>query len=160
MAPPTDAPGFDQPLHHQAFADPYDPGLRRALLDAARRSGVTAHDGGAMVVINGPRFSTEAESRWFREMGWSVVNMTGMPEAVLAAEAGMRPRRGRTRHRLRRRRRRPRTRDDGRRARRDARQHRAASRRPGRRDPVGRLSGDGTAVSVGSTAPTIDRRVR
>lgn len=86
---PDDAPGFDQPLHHQAFADPYDPGLRRALLDAARRVGVTAHDGGAMVVINGPRFSTRAESRWFREMGWSVVNMTGMPEAVLAAEAGL-----------------------------------------------------------------------
>ena len=44
------------------------------------------HDGGTMVVINGPRFSTRAESRWFRQMGWHVVNMTGAPEAVLAAE--------------------------------------------------------------------------
>ena len=43
-----------------------------------------------MVVINGPRFSTRAESRWFRAMGWHVVNMTGYPEAVLAAELGIR----------------------------------------------------------------------
>ncbi len=43
-----------------------------------------------MVIINGPRFSTRAESVWFRRMGWSVVNMTGYPEAVLAAEAGLR----------------------------------------------------------------------
>jgi 5'-methylthioadenosine phosphorylase len=42
-----------------------------------------------MVIINGPRFSTRAESIWFRKMGWSVVNMTGYPEAVLAAEAGV-----------------------------------------------------------------------
>lgn len=87
---PEGSPGFDQPLHHQAFADPYDPELRAALVAACAATGVTAHDGGAMVVINGPRFSTRAESSWFRQMGWSVVNMTGMPEAVLAAEAGMR----------------------------------------------------------------------
>jgi 5'-methylthioadenosine phosphorylase len=43
-----------------------------------------------MVVINGPRFSTAAESRWFRSMGWHVVNMTGYPEAVLAAELNVR----------------------------------------------------------------------
>ena len=43
-----------------------------------------------MVVINGPRFSTRAESLWFRTMGWHVVNMTGYPEAVLAAELGIR----------------------------------------------------------------------
>jgi 5'-methylthioadenosine phosphorylase len=87
---PEGTPGFDQPLHHQAFADPYDDDLRRALVAASDDTGVTVHDGGAMVIINGPRFSTRAESRWYREMGWSVVNMTGMPEAVLAAEAGMR----------------------------------------------------------------------
>ena len=87
---PSDTPGFDQPLHHQSFADPYDPDLRATLLDAARDVGVTAHDGGTMVVINGPRVSTRAESQWYRQMGWSVVNMTGMPEAVLAAEAGIR----------------------------------------------------------------------
>jgi len=47
------------------------------------------HDGGTMVVIEGPRFSTRAESQWFGRMGWDVVNMTGHPEAVLAAEAGL-----------------------------------------------------------------------
>ena len=87
---PDGTPGFDQPLHHQAFADPYDAELREGLLSACGQRGVVAHDGGAMVVINGPRFSTRAESRWFRDMGWAVVNMTGMPEAVLAAEAGIR----------------------------------------------------------------------
>lgn len=86
---PDEAPGFDGPLHHQAFAEPYDADLRRSLVDACRAEGVEVHDGGAMVVINGPRFSTRAESAWFRRMGWHVVNMTGMPEAVLAAEAGL-----------------------------------------------------------------------
>ena len=52
-------------------------------------AGQTVHDGGTMVIINGPRFSTRAESAWFRTMGWTVVNMTGYPEAVLAAEAGL-----------------------------------------------------------------------
>jgi 5'-methylthioadenosine phosphorylase len=78
------------PVHHQTFAEPYDARLRRALADAGRRTGVDVIEGGTMVVINGPRFSTAAESRWFRSMGWHVVNMTGYPEAVLAAELGMR----------------------------------------------------------------------
>jgi 5'-methylthioadenosine phosphorylase len=76
-------------VHHQAFADPYDTDLRQVLVSAAGDSGVPVHDGGTMVIINGPRFSTRAESSWFRQMGWSVVNMTGYPEAVLAAEAGL-----------------------------------------------------------------------
>ncbi len=79
----------DPPVHHQTFAEPYDARLRRLLLDAGRETGVTMHDGGTMVVINGPRFSTRAESQWFRSMGWHVVNMTGYPEAVLAAELGV-----------------------------------------------------------------------
>ena len=74
---------------HVSFAQPFDAGLRRVLLDAGRAAGVTMHDGGTVVVIQGPRFSTAAESRWFREMGWTVVNMTAYPEAVLAAEAGL-----------------------------------------------------------------------
>ncbi|MEL6893167.1 MAG: S-methyl-5'-thioadenosine phosphorylase [Actinomycetota bacterium] len=83
-------PGADGPVHHQPFADPYDPGMRRALVDAAESlPDLRVHDGGTMVVINGPRFSTRAESRWFSSMGWDVVNMTGYPEAVLAAEAGV-----------------------------------------------------------------------
>jgi 5'-methylthioadenosine phosphorylase len=77
-------------VHHQSFADPYDATLRAALVRAAAATGNDAIDGGTMVVINGPRFSTRAESRWYRQMGWHVVNMTGYPEAVLAAELGMR----------------------------------------------------------------------
>lgn len=79
----------EPPVHHQSFAEPYDAGVRRVLVDTAGRLGVRVHDGGTMVVINGPRFSTRAESAWFRAMGWSVVNMTGYPEAVLAAELGL-----------------------------------------------------------------------
>ncbi|MDQ1426340.1 MAG: 5-methylthioadenosine phosphorylase [Acidimicrobiaceae bacterium] len=76
-------------VHHVAFADPYDTRLRQLLVTAGRALGLTVHDGGTAVVIQGPRFSTRAESAWFRQMGWSVVNMTGYPEAVLAAEAGI-----------------------------------------------------------------------
>jgi 5'-methylthioadenosine phosphorylase len=76
-------------VHHVAFAEPYDPSLRHVLVAAGRGLGFTVHDGGTAVVIQGPRFSTRAESAWFRQMGWSVVNMTGYPEAVLAAEAGI-----------------------------------------------------------------------
>ena len=78
------------PVHHQEFADPYDAEVRRSLVAAGRDAGITVHDGGTVVVIQGPRFSTRAESRWFRQMGWHVVNMTNYPEAVLAKEAGLR----------------------------------------------------------------------
>ncbi len=74
---------------HVAFGRPYDEGLRAVVLAAGRAIGVTIHDGGTAVVIQGPRFSTRAESRWFRQQGWAVVNMTGYPEAVLAAELGL-----------------------------------------------------------------------
>ena len=87
---PTDEPGAAGPVHHQSFADPYDATLRAALVSAGARLGADVVDGGTMVVINGPRFSTRAESTWFRAMGWHVVNMTGYPEAVLAAELGIR----------------------------------------------------------------------
>ena len=81
--------GSDGVVNHVTFADPYDAQLRRLVVAAAHSEGVTVHDGGTVVVINGPRFSTRAESRWFRQMGWSVVNMTQYPEAVLAAEIGI-----------------------------------------------------------------------
>lgn len=80
--------GSDGPLHHQAFADPYHPVVRSALVAAGGQLvDVDVIDDGTMVVIDGPRFSTRAESRWYRAMGWDVVNMTGAPEAALAAEA-------------------------------------------------------------------------
>ncbi len=76
-------------VFHLPFADPYCPSMRNVALAAGNRSGVTMHDGGTVVVIPGPRFSTRAESRWYREQGWDVVNMTQHPEAALAAELGM-----------------------------------------------------------------------
>jgi 5'-methylthioadenosine phosphorylase len=72
---------FDTGGIHVGFADPYCPTLRAA---AADLPGVV--DGGTMVVIQGPRFSTRAESRWFANQGFTLVNMTGYPEAVLARE--------------------------------------------------------------------------
>ena len=71
---------------HVSTADPYCPRLRRAAVEAGRGMGVTMHDGGTVVVVQGPRFSTRAESRWFASQGWEVVNMTQYPEAVLARE--------------------------------------------------------------------------
>lgn len=75
---------FDAGGIHVGFADPYCPALRSA---ATGLAGVV--DGGTMVVIQGPRFSTRAESQWFAAQGFSLVNMTGYPEAVLARELEM-----------------------------------------------------------------------
>jgi 5'-methylthioadenosine phosphorylase len=80
---------YDDAAVHVNFADPYCPVGRTTALLACARHGVTATDGGVMVVIEGPRFSTRAESRWFAAAGGSVVNMTGHPEAVLARELGL-----------------------------------------------------------------------
>jgi len=74
---------------HIGFADPYCPELRAVAVDVARSEGVAVRDGGTVVVIQGPRFSTRAESRWFAQMGWDVVNMTQYPEAALARELGI-----------------------------------------------------------------------
>lgn len=75
---------FDSGGIHVGFADPYCPSLRDAVTGLP---GVV--DGGAMVVIQGPRFSTRAESRWFAGQGFRLINMTGYPEAVLARELEM-----------------------------------------------------------------------
>jgi 5'-methylthioadenosine phosphorylase len=71
---------------HVSAADPYCPELRRILYDSARELGIPARDSGTVVTIQGPRFSTRAESRWFAAMGWHVVNMTAYPEGHLARE--------------------------------------------------------------------------
>jgi 5'-methylthioadenosine phosphorylase len=76
-------------INHMSFADPYCPELRALALAAGRAEGITVHDGGTVVVIEGPRFSTRAESAWFAAAGWSVVNMTQYPEAALARELGL-----------------------------------------------------------------------
>jgi 5'-methylthioadenosine phosphorylase len=81
---------FDGPeVNHVSFADPYDDGLRRVLVDAGRAEGITVHDGGTVVVIQGPRFATRAESRWYQSQGWQVISMTQYPEAVLPKELGI-----------------------------------------------------------------------
>ncbi|MGW7580556.1 S-methyl-5'-thioadenosine phosphorylase [Kitasatospora sp. NPDC054768] len=74
---------------HVPMADPYCPAGRRAALDAAAAAAWGPVDGGTLVVVEGPRFSTRAESRWFSANGWSVVGMTGHPEAALARELGL-----------------------------------------------------------------------
>jgi 5'-methylthioadenosine phosphorylase len=80
---------YDRGAVHVSFADPYCLTGRRTLLTAAGGRGIDAHDGGTMVVVEGPRFSTRAESRWFSDIGGSIVNMTGHPEAVLARELAL-----------------------------------------------------------------------
>ena len=74
---------------HVSGADPYCPDLRGILASCAREEGIEVRDGGTVVVIQGPRFSTRAESRWFASAGWHVVNMTQYPEAWLARELGL-----------------------------------------------------------------------
>ncbi|MFE1776952.1 S-methyl-5'-thioadenosine phosphorylase [Streptomyces sp. NPDC059008] len=80
---------YDEGAVHLSFADPYCEDGRQALLKAAAATGIEAVDGGTMVVVEGPRFSTRAESQWFAAAGWSLVNMTGHPEAVLARELAL-----------------------------------------------------------------------
>jgi len=71
---------------HVSAAEPYCPILRAQALAVCRRRGITVHERGTVVVINGPRFSTKAESRWFTQLGWDIVGMTQYPEAYLARE--------------------------------------------------------------------------
>jgi 5'-methylthioadenosine phosphorylase len=80
----------DGPLSvHVSWADPYCPELRPLGAEAARGAGMQVHDAGTVVVIEGPRFSTRAESAWYQRQGWEVINMTQYPEAYLARELEM-----------------------------------------------------------------------
>ncbi len=71
---------------HVGVADPYCPELRKVGIEAASRLGLEFRRKGTVVVVQGPRFSTRSESKFFREQGWEVINMTQYPEAVLARE--------------------------------------------------------------------------
>lgn len=71
---------------HISSAEPYCPQLRRIITEAAGELGLPTHPRGTVVVIQGPRFSTKAESVFFRKQGWDVINMTQYPEAILARE--------------------------------------------------------------------------
>jgi len=72
---------------HVAFGEPVCTSLGRTLLDAAQAVGAAVHQGGTYVCIEGPQFSTKAESRLYRQWGVSVIGMTNLPEAKLAREA-------------------------------------------------------------------------
>jgi len=72
---------------HISFADPVSINLRQLLADAARANGVTVHNGGTYVNMDGPAFSTRAESEFNRRSGFDVIGMTNLPEAKLAREA-------------------------------------------------------------------------
>lgn len=74
---------------HVAFADPYCPELSPLAARIARDQGIRAHDRGTMVVVQGPRFSTRAESTFYSQQGWEVIGMTQYPEVVLARELEM-----------------------------------------------------------------------
>ncbi|HEX9092593.1 MAG TPA: S-methyl-5'-thioadenosine phosphorylase [Coriobacteriia bacterium] len=78
---------YDGPVTtHVSSADPYCPTMRQVAIESAAKLGITAHPTGTVVVIQGPRFSTRAESRWFASQGWEVINMTQYPECYLARE--------------------------------------------------------------------------
>jgi 5'-methylthioadenosine phosphorylase len=78
---------YDGPVTtHISFADPYCPTMREVAVDEGNGLGIPLHDHGTVVVIEGPRFSTRAESHWFKAAGWEVINMTQYPEALLARE--------------------------------------------------------------------------
>lgn len=76
-------------VRHVSFADPYCPELRTVAIESARAAGATVHDGGTVVVIPGPRFSTRAESAMYGRFGFDVIGMTQYPEAYLARELGL-----------------------------------------------------------------------
>jgi 5'-methylthioadenosine phosphorylase len=83
---------YDEPpanVVHVSFADPYCPAGRAVAVERSRAAGWGAVDGGTLVIIEGPRFSSRAESQWYAAQGWSIVGMTGQPEATLARELAL-----------------------------------------------------------------------
>lgn len=74
---------------HVSFAQPFSETLSRALAEAAKDAGATVHQGGTYLCMEGPAFSTRAESEWHRRIGVDIVGMTALPEAKLAREAEM-----------------------------------------------------------------------
>jgi 5'-methylthioadenosine phosphorylase len=81
---------YDGPrVVHISTAEPYCPELREHSVAVGRELGITVHERGTVVVIQGPRFSTRAESQWYSKQGWEVINMTQYPEAALARELEM-----------------------------------------------------------------------
>lgn len=82
-------PGGAGNAKHTPMADPFSPALRELLIESCKKIGVTCHNKGTVVTIEGPRFSTRAESNMFRAWGGDVINMSVAPEAILANEANI-----------------------------------------------------------------------
>lgn len=80
---------FEDKVVHTPMADPFDRTLRRILITVAKRLHVRHHEKGTMVTIEGPRFSTRAESFMFKKMGADLINMSTVPEVMLANELGI-----------------------------------------------------------------------
>ncbi|MEM3736492.1 MAG: S-methyl-5'-thioadenosine phosphorylase [Candidatus Bathyarchaeia archaeon] len=81
---------YDGPVAtHISTSEPYCPELRSIVINCAEALALKVHPRGVVVVIQGPRFSTKAESLWFKSQGWDVINMTQYPEVVLARELEM-----------------------------------------------------------------------
>lgn len=81
---------YDGPITtHIGFGQPYCPSMRDAAIGAASELGLGCHVSATVVVTNGPRFSTYAESRYFADQGWDLENMTQYPEVALARELGL-----------------------------------------------------------------------
>jgi 5'-methylthioadenosine phosphorylase len=77
----------DGVVAHVGVAEPFCPALSQQVFNAVKSAGATSHKGGTLITIEGPRFSTKAESNVFRTMGMSIIGMTASPEAFLAREA-------------------------------------------------------------------------
>ncbi len=81
---------FDGPeTVHVSTAYPYCPDLSKLIYKIGLKQELRIHSHGTLVTIEGPRFSTKAESEWFTKMGWDIINMTGYPEVALAKECQM-----------------------------------------------------------------------
>jgi 5'-methylthioadenosine phosphorylase len=81
---------YDGPIvTHLSSAEIYHPVLRQLAIDTIRDHDIPVHETGTIVIIQGPRFSTKAESKWFSDAGWEVISMTQYPEAWLCRELGM-----------------------------------------------------------------------
>ena len=76
-------------IAHVSCADPYCPEMRKLAIDSCNNLNIPVHEKGTVVVIEGPRFSTKAESQWYQKSGFEVINMTQYPEAALARELAM-----------------------------------------------------------------------
>lgn len=89
-----DGPGSasgDERVTHVSLAEPYCPQLTEVAVDGLDQLGIAHEPTGALVVIQGPRFATKAESRWYARSGWDVIGMTQYPEIVLARELELCP---------------------------------------------------------------------